>query len=1283
LPAFKNEGLGITGFIKNKGQVNAMEGGIATNVLFSFQSKTTSFYITDKGISYVFSKLLYIDSVPSNPIKGYTSLNNRSHYTKRTHVAIERVDAILSGAILDTNRVSVEYCNNSPRFNYYSGTIYAEGQQLIRKITFSDVYPGIDWLVYDASDQNQQLVKYDFIVHPGANAANITIHYSPNASLNLNTNGGISIKSKLGFIREGRPVGYAMDRQQNKIKLLYQANKNNSIHFNISALGNQKKSFIIDPDLYWGTYLHTISPVSTGYSQIMTTDITSDKDANIYVAAYCIGAFQFPTVNQGSGAYYNDVYDSINGSNLYLKFTQTGILVWATYFSSGAYVNSTNGTTEQGFVHITTDSKGNLITSSMFTYGQPLPYTNNGGYFDSTSLSNCYLAKFDPNGILTWCTKWSNELQFHKIVHDAEDNFYIGGTTTGNPYPIKDPGNGAWVHTGYPLFGIFPFISKFDKNCNLIWSTDIPGSDDPEPTRIAVDKFKSIYVYKIFTRYTYPIVDGGGFMNTTGDQTLTKFDSTYKMVWSTRLPSVYGGDITTDTSGNVYVVGSSYGGTQFPYTDPGNGAFQDPNPANTANGGSILKFDAHTNLVWATTYCGNKNFFFTKAIHEPYRNLIHIYGIMNCSPVGIPTQNDACNGSYYYSSIGIYTYTDPIITSFTTSGKLLYASFNNFPYADYNVSEMAADPKGNLLFEFGSIINTNPFPSLRNPGNGAFYQDISMQYSPYTSFLMKLTPTILDVNTSFTSPKKCDSSGTITATTSCGNGSYQYLWNRGDTTPTISGVSAGKYTVKVTDKNTGLSKTISVTIPNPPGNIQSAVITSIQSFCNQHNGKIWVDNVNGGPTPYTFALNNQLFSNSPLYDSLPAGNYQIAVKDSEGCAYKDSLVIINKPGPKHAITSISASACNQSTGQIQIDSIQSGTAPYTYTLNGKPISTTRLSGLSPETYLLGVTDSAGCTLTDTISVKRIQGPDAVVPVLNDSVCGQITGGVTVTKVSGGTLPYLYSLDSLHFTADSSFQQLKAGLQYLYVQDANGCTYKDSVQLSYKAYPIVSIPADTIMCNHSTLLLNVSQPGASYLWQDGSTTADKLIDSAGKYNVSVTINGCTTTDTSSVSYQQTPNVTLPVEISKCVEDTLHWDISFPGAKYLWQDGSDSPIYTVVNAAIYRYIVTDYCGSISGIVNVETHICYCDLSAIPNAFSPNGDGINDEFKPVLGCTTSYYHLLIFDRGGQLVFETYDPVESWKGLVHGKPVPVGTYYYILKVKGESDQTVREKSGGITVLR
>jgi hypothetical protein len=177
----------------------------------------------------------------------------------------------------------------------------------------------------------------------------------------------------------------------------------------------------------------------------MTTDITSDKDANIYVAAYCIGAFQFPTVNQGSGAYYNDVYDSINGSNLYLKFTQTGILVWATYFSSGAYVNSTNGTTEQGFVHITTDSKGNLITSSMFTYGQPLPYTNNGGYFDSTSLSNCYLAKFDPNGILTWCTKWSNELQFHKIVHDAEDNFYIGGTTTGNPYPIKDPGNGAWA----------------------------------------------------------------------------------------------------------------------------------------------------------------------------------------------------------------------------------------------------------------------------------------------------------------------------------------------------------------------------------------------------------------------------------------------------------------------------------------------------------------------------------------------------------------------------------------------------------------------------------------------------------------------------------------------------------------------------------------------------------------------------------------------------------------------------------------------------------------------
>ncbi len=1280
----KNISAGNTsGFIKNCGQINTLEGDKATNVFFSYSSSNADIFITNRGISYVYIKPTYTDSILQTQTNNLIK-STKTEFTQRKHFEVERVDANLIGAKIDTNQMVLEYSSSTARFNIYTNEIQIVGQRSIKKLTFKNVYPGIDWVLYDASDGKQQKIKYDFIVNAKSNAAKICIQYSPNVKIKLNEKEGLTIKSKLGFIDEGNPVGFKKNTPSITKKLHYQLDKNNTIHFDLNEVAKNKFPFIIDPDLYWGTYIHTITPYGTYHNTIKTTDITTDNNGNIFVAGYCFGVIKFPTLNPGGGAFYKDVYDSINGSNIYLKFSETGVLLWATYFTSGAYINSSNGTTLEGGVHITVDSKGNLITASKFYYNKPPPFKNNGGYFDSTSTSNCYLAKFDGNGVLLWCTKWSWELQFHKMVHDADDNFYIGGRTTGNPYPKKDPGNGAYVHTGFPLFGNFPFVSKFDKDCNLIWSTDIPGSDDPEVTRIAVDsKYKSIYVLNQITRYNYPIVNGGGFMNTTGFPTLTKFDSTYKMVWSTRLPAVYGGDIEADTSGNIYAVGSSYGGQQFPYVDPGNGAYTDPNPSNQSNVGSILKFDSKTNLVWATTYIGNKNFGFSRVIHEKYRNLIHIYGIMNCATSGIPTQNDACNGSYYYPSSAPNNNTDPLITSFTTTGKLLYASFNHFPYSYYDILEMNADYKGNLLFEFGYLqeVVNYPFTALKDPGNGAFFQNVSNQTASLASVLMKLTPSILNVISSYTLPKNCDSTGTITITPTCGNGEYSYEWNRGDTTSSIKNVSAGNYKVKITDKNTGVSKIVTIKLPNPPGNIQSATITSVNSYCNQQDGKIRFNNIVGGSTPYSFEINNQVYSNTSVYDSVKAGKYQITVRDKDGCYYKDSVNIIDVPGPKTINTSITFTACNQATGAIHIDSIQSGTAPYNFSLNGN-IATRNITGLNANKYVLSVTDSAGCLLSDTIEIKKLNGANSIIPILDNNTCGQTTGGITITKVAGGIPPYLFSLDSVTYNADSVFSNLNSGTKYLYVQDKNGCVYRDSVSLIFKKFPFIHLPVDTILCDRATLLLDVTQNGATYTWQDGSVLNKILVDKPGVYVANVTVNGCSTRDSCTVHYQNTPSITISGNILKCIEDTLRWNITLANSKYLWQDGSTQPFYNVIKAGLYSYKVYNFCGEASGLVNVQTHPCLCDV-VVPNIFSPNGDGINDEFKPQFFCTPSVYRITIFDRNGQPVFDTKDANESWKGLYNGKQVPIGTYYYILEIKGMSDPLVRERAGSITIIR
>jgi gliding motility-associated-like protein len=94
------------------------------------------------------------------------------------------------------------------------------------------------------------------------------------------------------------------------------------------------------------------------------------------------------------------------------------------------------------------------------------------------------------------------------------------------------------------------------------------------------------------------------------------------------------------------------------------------------------------------------------------------------------------------------------------------------------------------------------------------------------------------------------------------------------------------------------------------------------------------------------------------------------------------------------------------------------------------------------------------------------------------------------------------------------------------------------------------------------------------------------------------------------------------------------------------------------------------------------CDCRLQ-VPNAFSPNGDGINDDFRPVTNCTPIYYHLSVFDRDGQLLFESYTASSYWNGTFKGKNVPVGTYYYFLKVKGLNDTDFRQQAGSVTVLK
>jgi gliding motility-associated-like protein len=154
-------------------------------------------------------------------------------------------------------------------------------------------------------------------------------------------------------------------------------------------------------------------------------------------------------------------------------------------------------------------------------------------------------------------------------------------------------------------------------------------------------------------------------------------------------------------------------------------------------------------------------------------------------------------------------------------------------------------------------------------------------------------------------------------------------------------------------------------------------------------------------------------------------------------------------------------------------------------------------------------------------------------------------------------------------------------------------------------------------------------------------------------------------------------TLGKNRSICAGDTTSLN---PGifSSYKWQDGSTNPVYKVTAGGTYSVTVTDSLGCMSSDTVVLSEK-YCTTIPVPNAFTPNGDGINDTWNiPPLQyfpmCTVT-----IFSRWGQLVFSSLGYPKPWDGTYHGKPLPTGTYYYIINLQNNTSLL----SGFVALLR
>nr|WP_236023321.1 gliding motility-associated C-terminal domain-containing protein [Chitinophaga chungangae] len=135
-------------------------------------------------------------------------------------------------------------------------------------------------------------------------------------------------------------------------------------------------------------------------------------------------------------------------------------------------------------------------------------------------------------------------------------------------------------------------------------------------------------------------------------------------------------------------------------------------------------------------------------------------------------------------------------------------------------------------------------------------------------------------------------------------------------------------------------------------------------------------------------------------------------------------------------------------------------------------------------------------------------------------------------------------------------------------------------------------------------------------------------------------------------------------------------------YKWQDSSSVASFTVTQPGVYAIVAENVCNRATDSVNVWYQNCDCQLF-FPTGFTPNGDGVNDLFRPKYRCQITQYKLSIYNRWGDFIFFTTDPGVAWNGKHNGEPASLGTYVWVVEYIDELNAKYYRKSGAVTLIR
>jgi len=628
---------------ENKGQVVDQNRKVRNDVRMIFSANGFTLAIKDQGMSYELVSSKTYQKQKKDEMFEMDSIPLRRTETKHINDSV----------VFESHRIDIDFMNGNPhpiiikegRSDYYEN-YYTEytGEQGVTNIygytktILKDVWHNID-IEFIANGKTTNSIKYNFIIRAGGNINDIQLKY--NGTMPVLLDNTIKITSTLGELTETIPAVYYTNTTAEKPMVNYVL-KGGIVSFSGKNINTEHNTLVVDPSLVWGTYYGgsgdndyalnlTINDSGFAYitgNTFCTTGISSSNafqilnagKIDVFIAKFSSGGkFMWATYYGGKSNEYSYGIDIGDSNNIYVtgytisdsgiatsgsyqfsrrgkeevflaKFSDTGNLIWATYYGGENYDYSQAVLSDDsGYTYIVgyTYSDSNIATTGAFK-------SSYGGNIDA------FIAKFSKNGVLIWATYYgSDNPDFNVDIATDDSNYlYITGytssktnITTSNVYQTSIAGK-------YDAY-----ITKFSNTGNRIWGTYFGGSENEYSSGITIDDSNYIYI----TGYT----ESGSGITTLGshqksiaggtDVFIAKFSNTGNRKWS----SYYGGKsddvaghIAADDSNNIFITGNTkstsgiatYGANQTYFA-----GYYDA---------FVSKFSGAAKLKWATYYGG-------------------------------------------------------------------------------------------------------------------------------------------------------------------------------------------------------------------------------------------------------------------------------------------------------------------------------------------------------------------------------------------------------------------------------------------------------------------------------------------------------------------------------------------------------------------------------------------------------------------------------------------------------------------------------------------------------